>query len=143
MQYLGIDWGTRRASWCALDRHGALREGVIPADQDGLGRLALTLDGEDVRGCIEMMSGAVWVGDRLATVGWEIRLADARKVKSIAPLACKTDPLRESPHAALIGVHVREGNQSEALREFERYRLRLGAALGLEPTARLRALLPR
>jgi DNA-binding SARP family transcriptional activator len=51
------------------------------------------------------------------------------------------DPLRESPHAVLIGVHMREGNQSEALREFERYRVRLAAVLGLEPTARLRALL--
>ena len=91
MQYLGIDWGTRRASWCVLDEHGALREGAIPADQDGLARLALTLDGDAVRGCIEMMSGAVWVRDRLATVGWDIRLADARKVKAIAPLACKTD----------------------------------------------------
>jgi transposase len=91
MQYLGIDWGTRRASWCALDEHGALREGAIPADQDGLARMALTLGAGDVHGCIEMMSGAVWVRDRLATVGWDIRLADARKVKAIAPLACKTD----------------------------------------------------
>jgi transposase len=92
MQYLGIDWGTRRASWCALDEHGALREGAIAADQDGLARLAFTLGGdEEVRGCIEMMSGAVWVRDQLALVGWDIRLADARKVKSIAPLACKTD----------------------------------------------------
>jgi len=38
-----------------------------------------------------MMSGAVWVRDQLAQVGWEIRLADARKAKAIAPLACKTD----------------------------------------------------
>jgi transposase len=91
VDYLGIDWGTRRASWCAIDAHGALREGAIPADQDGLSRLALTLGGREVRGCIEMMSGAVWVRDRLATVGWDIRLADARKVKAIAPLACKTD----------------------------------------------------
>jgi transposase len=92
MQYLGIDWGTRRASWCVLDAHGALREGAIPADQDGLARLALTVGSdEEVRGCIEMMSGAVWVRDQLALVGWDIRLADARKVKSIAPLACKTD----------------------------------------------------
>jgi hypothetical protein len=84
MQYLGIDWGTRRASWCAIDEHGALGEGVISADQDGLARLALTLDGSEVCGCIEMMSGAVWVRDRLATVGWDIRLADARKVTAIA-----------------------------------------------------------
>jgi SARP family transcriptional regulator, regulator of embCAB operon len=59
-----------------------------------------------------------------------------------ARAAVSADPLRESPHAALIGVHLAEGNQSEAVREFERYRERLGAALGLEPTARLRALLP-
>jgi transposase len=91
VQYLGIDWGTRRARWCAIDDHGALREGAIPADHDGLSRLALTLDSGEVRGCIEMMSGAVWVRDRLATAGWDIRLADARKVKAIAPLACKTD----------------------------------------------------
>jgi transposase len=90
MQHLGIDWGTRRASWCVLDEHGALLEGVIPADQDGLARLALLIDGP-VIGCIEMMSGAVWVRDQLAMVGWDIRIADARKVKAIAPLACKTD----------------------------------------------------
>src|SRR5215218_9366955 len=59
-----------------------------------------------------------------------------------ARAAVAADPLRESPRAALIAVHLGEGNQSEALRELERYRLRLDAALGLEPTARLRALLP-
>ena len=47
--------------------------------------------GPDVYGCIEMMSGAAWVRDRLAECGWEIEIADARKVKAIAPLACKTD----------------------------------------------------
>jgi transposase len=91
MQYLGIDWGTRRAAWCAMDRQGAVREGVVAADGDGLGRLALTLAGEEVRGCVEMMSGAVWVRDQLALIGWEVKIADARKVKAIAPLACKTD----------------------------------------------------
>jgi DNA-binding SARP family transcriptional activator len=60
-----------------------------------------------------------------------------------AQAAVSADPLRESPHAALMSVHLSEGNQSEALREFERYRLHLDAALGLAPTARLRALLPR
>jgi transposase len=92
MQHLGIDWGTRRAAWCAIDQHGSVREGTIPAEQDGLSRLALTLGSdEEVLGCIEMMSGAVWVRDQLAQVGWDIRLADARKAKAIAPLACKTD----------------------------------------------------
>jgi hypothetical protein len=96
VQYLGIDWGTRRASWCAIDAHGALREGALPADQDGLARLALTLDGDEVCGCIEMMSGAVWVRDRLATVGWDIRLADARKVKGDRAVGVQDRPRRRA-----------------------------------------------
>ena len=63
----------------------------MAADEGGLARLALQVDDSQVRGCIEMMSGAVWVRDQLALAGWEITLADARKVKAIAPLACKTD----------------------------------------------------
>ena len=90
MQYLGIDWGTRRAAWCAMDERGELVEGSVPADKDGLARLVHTL-GPDVRGCVEMMSGAVWVRERLRACGWEFQIADARKVKAIAPLACKTD----------------------------------------------------
>ena len=46
-------------------------------------RLVATL-GPDVRGCIEMMSGAPWVRDSLAACGWTIQIADARKVKAIA-----------------------------------------------------------
>jgi transposase len=90
VQYLGIDWGTRRAAWCAQSTDGELIEGTIPADEEGLTRLVARL-GPDVRGCIEMMSGAVWVRDRLAECGWTIEIANARKVKAIAPLACKTD----------------------------------------------------
>ncbi len=91
MQYLGIDWGTRKAAWCSLDERGeALGEGFVPADEDGLARLVVRL-GPDVYGCIEMMSGAVWVRDRLQAAGWTIDIAHARKVKAVAPLACKTD----------------------------------------------------
>lgn len=54
--------------------------------------------------------------------------------------ATRVDPLRESARAALIRVHLAEGNQADALGEFERYRVLLHGALGLEPTARLREL---
>lgn len=101
MQYLGIDWGTRRAAWCVLDDGGHLREGVVSADEGGLARLVHTL-GPGVRGCIEMMSGAVWVRERLAAAGWEIEIADARKVKAIAPLACKTDRVDARVLAELV-----------------------------------------
>ena len=90
MQYLGIDWGTRRAAWCSISGSGELTEGTISADEDGLVRLVARL-GPEVRGCIEMMSGAPWVRDSLQACGLTIEIADARKVKAIAPLACKTD----------------------------------------------------
>jgi SARP family transcriptional regulator, regulator of embCAB operon len=54
--------------------------------------------------------------------------------------AVRAEPLRESPRAALIRVHIAEGNPSEALREFARYRELLMIELGVEPTERLRAL---
>ena len=65
MQYLGIDWGTRKAAWCATWRarrrdgrgHDHSRRGWA------LDQLVHTL-GPDVRGCVEMMSGAVWVRDQ-------------------------------------------------------------------------------
>jgi transposase len=91
MQYVGIDWAYRRAAWCAKARGGEIRnEGVVPADEDGLAKLVLAL-GPEVTACVEMMSGAVWVRDRLRAAGWRVEIADARKVKAVAPLACKTD----------------------------------------------------
>jgi DNA-binding SARP family transcriptional activator len=57
-----------------------------------------------------------------------------------AAAAVVADPLRESARAALIVVHRAEGNQSEAWREFDRYRALLLSELGLEPTPRLRRL---
>ncbi|MBW3665094.1 MAG: SARP family transcriptional regulator [Actinobacteria bacterium] len=63
------------------------------------------------------------------------------QASSAAQAAIDADPLRESPRAALIRVHMAEGNVSDAIREFARYRQLLMRELGLEPTPRLRALL--
>jgi transposase len=91
VQYVGIDWAYRRAAWCALREGGEIaEEGLVPADEDGLAKLVVRL-GPEVRACVEMMSGAVWVRDRLRSAGWQVEVADARKVKGLAPLACKTD----------------------------------------------------
>jgi DNA-binding SARP family transcriptional activator len=57
-----------------------------------------------------------------------------------AGAAVRAEPLRETARAALIRVHLAEGNQSEAVREFTRYRALLHAELGLEPTPPLRRL---
>jgi hypothetical protein len=91
MQYLGIDWSYRRAAWCALsDGGGLVGEGAVSADEDGLARLVLEL-GLEVKAVVEMMSGAIWVHDTLAAAGWQVQVAHARKVRDVAPLACKTD----------------------------------------------------
>jgi transposase len=91
MQYLGIDWSYRRAAWCALGQGGGIvGEGAVPADEDGLARLVLLL-GVEVKAVVEMMSGAIWVRDTLTAAGWQVQVAHARKVRDVAPLACKTD----------------------------------------------------
>jgi transposase len=91
MNYVGIDWAYGRAAWCAVSERGAIQsEGLIPADEDGLAKLVLRL-GTEVKACVEMMSGAIWVKDRLELAGWTVEVAHARKVRDIAPLACKTD----------------------------------------------------
>jgi SARP family transcriptional regulator, regulator of embCAB operon len=58
-----------------------------------------------------------------------------------AGAAVRADPLRESARASLIQVHLAEGNQSDAVREFARYQALLHVDLGLEPTVRLRQLI--
>jgi SARP family transcriptional regulator, regulator of embCAB operon len=58
-----------------------------------------------------------------------------------AVAAVAAEPLRESAHSALIRVHLAEGNRSEALRQYHRYRTLLRVELGVEPTADLQQLL--
>jgi transposase len=91
VKYVGVDWAYRKAQWCALAPGGDIAgEGQLPADRDGLARLVLEL-GDEVKACLEMMSGALWVRDELTACGWQVEVADARKVKTVAPLAAKTD----------------------------------------------------
>jgi DNA-binding SARP family transcriptional activator/DNA-binding HxlR family transcriptional regulator len=59
------------------------------------------------------------------------RLAEAAVV---ARAAMRVEPLRESAHACLIKVHLAMGNQSEALRVYDRYVELLHTVLNLEPT---------
>jgi DNA-binding SARP family transcriptional activator len=71
------------------------------------------------------------------------RLIAAGRWGEAAGAACaavRAEPLRESARAVLVQVHLAEGNQSEAVREFARYRALLRSELSLEPTARLRQL---
>jgi DNA-binding SARP family transcriptional activator len=55
--------------------------------------------------------------------------------------AVTADPFRESGHRALIRVYMKEGNRSEAIRQYRLYRTMLHQELGIEPTAGLAEML--
>jgi transposase len=92
--HVGLDLSRRRVDVCVLSDHGELVvETAAPADADGLRGLAerLARERQPVRAVIESMNGARFVHDTLEERGWEVLVADAQKVKGLAPLACKTD----------------------------------------------------
>jgi transposase len=92
MLHVGLGLSRRRLDVCLLDeRGGLLAEAAVPPDSDGLRGLAGRLAGLPVRAVIESMNGARFVHDTLEEHGWEVLVADAQKVKGLAPLACKTD----------------------------------------------------
>ena len=130
MKYVGVDWAYRQAQWCALGAGGEIvGEGRIGADRDGLARLVLEL-GDEVKACLEMMSGALWVRDELAACGWQVEVADARKVKTVAPLAAKTDKvdarlLAELSRRELVPALWLPSLDERALRERLRRRMHL------------------
>ena len=92
MLHVGLDLSRRRLDVCLLDERGELAgELAVPADVDGLHGLVRRVHGHRVRAVIESMNGARFVHDTLEEHGWEVLVADAQKVKGLAPLACKTD----------------------------------------------------
>jgi transposase len=96
MLHAGLDLSRKRLDVCLLSEHGELvEEFSAPPDADGLCGLVRHVGRHDgpVRGVIESMTGARFVHDTLEQFGWEVLIADAQKVKGLAPLACKTDKI--------------------------------------------------
>jgi transposase len=82
--------------YCLLDEEGERVEmAAAPPDGDGLQGLVAGVERwhgpVEVRAAIESMNGARFVHDTLERCGWEVEVADAQKVKGLAPLACKND----------------------------------------------------
>src|SRR3954451_19884490 len=102
MWHVGLEWSRRRLDVCVIDDTGELvTQTASPPDADGLRHLAARLSGLRVRAVIESMTGARFVHDTLEEHGWEVLVADAQKVKGLAPLACKTDKIDARVLAAL------------------------------------------
>jgi transposase len=96
MLHAGLDLSRRKIDVCLLSAGGeVVEEFASPPDGDGLGGLARRVGGHGlaVGGVIESMTGSRFVHDRLEELGWDVLIADAAKVKGLAPLACKTDKI--------------------------------------------------
>src|SRR5215213_3582683 len=96
MLYAGLDLSRRRLDFRVLDDEGATVDaGAAPPDADGLLGLTRRLDRhrDPIRAAIESMNGARFVHDQLELHGWRVEIADAQKVKGLAPLAAKTDKI--------------------------------------------------
>ena len=95
MLHAGLDLSRRKLDVCLLSGSGELLERLAaPPDADALRTLARRIDEayrEPVCAVIESMTGARLVHDTLEQEGWDVEIADAQKVKGLAPLACKTD----------------------------------------------------
>ncbi|HLE98676.1 MAG TPA: IS110 family transposase [Gaiellaceae bacterium] len=94
MLHAGLDLSRKRLDFHLLDEEGeSVEVGAAAPDADGLRSLAARLGrhGQPLRAAIESMTGARFVHDQLELHGWEVEIADAVKVKGLAPLACKTD----------------------------------------------------
>jgi transposase len=69
--------------------------GAVAPGADGLDGFARGVERRHeavaVRAAIESMTGARFIYVALERRGWEVEVADAIKVKGLAPLACKTD----------------------------------------------------
>jgi transposase len=96
MLHAGLDLSRKRLDYCLLGGGGERVEaGAVAPDADALAGLVRLIElrhgPRAVRAAIESMNGARFVHDTLERCGWEVQIADAQKVKGLAPLACKTD----------------------------------------------------
>jgi transposase len=135
MLYAGLDLSRKRLDYCLLGEGGERVEvGAAPPDGDGLGGFARQVELRhgpvDVLAAIESMNGARFVHDTLERCGWEVLVADAVKVKGLAPLACKTDRidawvLAELCRRELVPAIWLPGFEVRQQRERARWRLHL------------------
>jgi transposase len=134
MLHAGLDLSRKKVDVCLLSETGErLDQLTAPPDADSLRRLARRIDEvhhEPVCAVVESMTGARLVHDTLEQAGWEVEIADAQKVKGLAPLACKTDKidslvLAVLSHRDLVAAIWLPDPRIREERELARFRLHL------------------
>ena len=134
MLHAGLDLSRKKLDVCLLsDRGEHLDQLAVPPDVDSLRRLARRIEEvhcQPVCAVIESMTGARIVHDTLEQQGWSVEIADAQKVKGLAPLACKTDKIDSMvlavlSHRDLVPVIWLPDPSVREERELARFRLHL------------------
>lgn len=132
MLYAGLDLSRQRLDVCMLDEDGrTVAVTAVPPEAWALRDLAGRFGaGSEVVAVIESMTGARFVHDTLELAGWDVLIADAAKVKGIAPLAAKTDRidahvLAELARRDLVPAIWLPGPAVRGEREQSRFRLHL------------------
>ena len=134
MLHAGLDLSRRKLDVCLLSDEGEhLDQLAVPPDVDSLKTLARRIEevhGEPVRAVVESMTGARIVHDTLEQQGWDVEIADAQKVKGLAPLACKTDKIDSQvlavlSHRDLVPAIWLPDPRVREERELARFRLHL------------------
>jgi transposase len=134
MLHAGLDLCRRKVDVCLLNEDGEhLDQLAVPPDSDSLRTLARRVDevhGGPVCAVVESMTGARLVHDTLEQEGWSVEIADAQKVKGLAPLACKTDRIDSMvlavlSHRDLVPAIWLPDPRIREERELARFRLHL------------------
>jgi hypothetical protein len=125
MLHAGLDLSRRRLDVCLLDEEGNQLDQLICApDGEALKTFAGRVDelhGGPVSAVIESMTGARFVHDTLECCGWHVEVADAQKVKGLAPFGLQDRPDRldaprdaEPPRSRPLGVAARSAGSRGA-----------------------------
>jgi transposase len=134
MLHAGLDLSRKKVDACLLSDQGEhLDQLAAPPDADALRTLARRIEEthrQPVCAVIESMTGARLVHDTLEQEGWDVEIADAQRVKGLAPLACKTDKIDSRvlavlSHRDLVPAIWLPDPRVREERELARFRLHL------------------
>lgn len=109
MMHAGLDLSRKRLEvQLVTDQGQRLEHLAVAPTVDGLRDLVARVARHQqvVRAAIESMTGARFIHDQLELLGWEVVIADAVKVKGLAPLTCKTDRIDAGVLAQLSRLNL-------------------------------------
>ena len=100
---IGVDLGDRSSRYCVLDEQGeVVQEGSVATTKKGLAQVFGALP--HCRVALEVGTHSPWVSRRLADLGHEVIVANARRVRLITQSSRKDDRLDARTLARLVRI---------------------------------------